>query len=260
MLSKIDATYIELRERIMLGDLPPGTSMTADDVVAHTGVSLSMARHLLVSLGVGGYLTKRGRAYVVSTFTREQIEEWRLALGAIVEIGALRLTLAGGARLQAVAESLEKDVRSHAVEDEAFFLGAMSFATIILGGRQSTLSELVEQFIPQAFFRLLWLSDIYAERTGFLVEAADSYLVAARAGDLDGVRKASRFFFDSTAPALHKLIEQMERKDFPKSAQYHALQAIEPQVSGLPTYTGSTKAARPLLGPLSDAGAAAHPL
>jgi len=56
------------------------------------------------------------------------------------------------------------------------------------------------------------------------------------------------------------LIEQMERKDFPKSAQYHALQAIEPQVSGLPTYTGSTKAARPLLGPLSDAGAAAHPL
>ena len=61
---------------------------------------------------------------------------------------------------------------------------------------------MVEQFIPQAFFRLLWLSDIYAERTGFLVEAADSYLVAARAGDLDGVRKASRFFFDSTAPAL----------------------------------------------------------
>ncbi|MFC6927340.1 hypothetical protein ACFQFS_10620, partial [Novosphingobium lubricantis] len=73
-------------------------------------------------------------------------------------------------------------------------------------------------------------------------------------------RWAPHSAYDSTAPALHKLIEQMERKDFPKSAQYHALQAIEPQVSGLPTYTGSTKAARPLLGPLSDSGAAAHPL
>lgn len=260
MLSKIDSTYLELRERIILGDLLPGSQMTADDIVAQTGVSLSMARHLLVSLGVGGYLTKRGRAYVVSTFTRAQVEEWRLALGAIVEIGAVRLALAGGARLQAVAECLDRDVRSHAVEDEAFFLGAMSFTTIILGGSQSALSELVEQFVPQAFFRLLWLSDIYAERTGFLVEAAESYLVAARSGDLDGVREASRFFFDSTAPALHKLIEQMERKAYPRDGKHHALQAIEPQISGMPTYTGSTKAVRPLLGPLSDTGAAAHPL
>lgn len=258
MLSKIDSTYLDLRERIMQGDLLPGTPMTADDVVAHTGVSLSMARHLLVSLGVGGYLTKRGRAYVVSTFTKAQVEEWRLALGAIVEIGALRLALAGGARLQAVAACLETDVRSH--EDEAFFLGAMAFTTIILGGQQSALSELVEQLIPQVFFRLLWLSDIYAEREGLLIEAAESYLVAARSGNLDGVRQASRFFFDSVAPALHKLIDRMELKDYPRDSKHHALQAIEPQISGLPTYAGSAKAVRPLLSPLSDAGSAAHPL
>ena len=86
-LSKIDATYIELRERILFGELAAGAPMYAEDIMRHTGVSLSMARQLLLSLGAGGYLKKSGRSYVVATFTKEQVEEWRLALCAIVEIG-----------------------------------------------------------------------------------------------------------------------------------------------------------------------------
>lgn len=253
MTSKIDATYIDLRERILFGDLSAGSPLWASDIVEHSNVSLPMARQLVLSLGVGGYLTRRGRGYVVATFTKEQVEEWRLTLGAIVEIGALRLALVGGAKLEAVAEFLDANVRSHDVEEEAFFIGAIAFTTVILGGRGSTLSELVEQLIPQAFFRLLWLSDVYAERTGFLVEASDRYLSAARAGDLDGVRAACRSFFDSVAPAVHMLIEQMAAGSYPKNEKQDGFQSIEPQISGMPTYTGSSRTVTPLFSPLSEA-------
>ncbi len=66
MQSKIDATYIELREKILFGELEPGSPMTFEHIIAHTGVSASMARELILSLGAGGYLTRRGRGHVVS--------------------------------------------------------------------------------------------------------------------------------------------------------------------------------------------------
>jgi DNA-binding GntR family transcriptional regulator len=252
MQSKIDATYIELRERILFGEFPAGTSMTFDDIAAHTGVSASMARQLLIALAVGGYITRSGRGSVVSTFTKEQVEEWRLALGAIVEIGALRLALVGGPKLEAAAAFLDQHVRDVSVDEEAFFVGSVAYTTVILGGNRSTLSQLVEQFIPQAFFRLLWLSDYYADRTGFLVEASDSYLVAARAGDLSGVRRAVRYFFDRTAPALHTLIEHMAVGEYPPRDKRDALHSIEPQITGIPTHTGSARAVTPLLSPLAQ--------
>ena len=258
MQSKIDATYIGLREKILFGEYSPGAPMTFDNIVEQTGVSASMARELIVSLSVGGYLTKRGRGHVVATFTEAQVEEWRLALGAIVEIGALRLALVGGEKLEAAAMFLDAKVRGVSVEEETFFLGAVAFATIILGGRGSALSELVEQFIPQAFFRLLWLSDFYAERTGFLVEASDQYLAAARARDLPAVRAASRYFFDATAPALHTLVEQMAAGFYPPNEKHDGFHTVEPKITGAPTYTGSARATAPLLGPLAQAGARAH--
>ena len=95
MQSKIESNYVELRERILFGELPAGTSMSSEDVIQLTGVSLSMARQLLLALGSAGYLTKTGRIYSVATFTREQVEEWRLTFASIVEIGALRLALSG---------------------------------------------------------------------------------------------------------------------------------------------------------------------
>ena len=106
MQSKIDATYIELREKILFGELEPRSPMTFEHIIEHTGVSASMARELILSLGAGGYLTRRGRGHVVSSFTNEQVEEWRLALGAIVEIGALRLALVGGETLDAAEQFL----------------------------------------------------------------------------------------------------------------------------------------------------------
>lgn len=253
MQSKIDATYIELRERILFGEFPAGTSMTFDDIVEHTGVSASMARQLLMALAVGGYVTRSGRGSVVAAFTKEQVEEWRLALCAIVEIGALRLALVGGQKLEAAAAFLDEHVRNVSVDDEAFFIGSVAYTTIILGGNRSTLSQLVEQFIPQAFFRLLWLSDHYADRTGFLVEASDTYLAAARSRDLSGVRSAVRYFFDRTAPALHTLIGELSAGKYPPKQKQHALHSIEPQITGIPTHTGSARAVIPLLSPLAQA-------
>lgn len=259
MQSKIDATYIELREKILFGELEPGSPMTFEHIIEHTGVSASMARELILSLGAGGYLTRRGRGHVVSSFTKEQVEEWRQALGAIVEIGALRLALIGGETLDAAEAFLDANVRDISHRQEDFFLGAVAFTNIILGGRGSTLSGLIEQFIPQAFFRLQWMSDVYAERTGYLVEASDRYLSAARAKDLEGVRQASRSFFDGTAPALHKLVDEMAAGSYPPKDRHDGFHTIEPKITGAPTYAGSARAITPLLSPLGARECDAHP-
>lgn len=262
MQSKTETTYLDLRERILLGDLTAGSPMSAEDVAELTGVSLSMARQIILALGAGGYLSKKGRSYVVTTFTKAQIEEWRIALSAIVEIGALRLALKGGESLAELAQYLEDNVRHVAVDDEAFFLNVLAFTTMILGGKSSTLSELAEQFIPQAYFRLLWLSDVYADRLGYFVEAADRFLTAARDRDLQEIRKATRYFFDSTAPALHALVEHLSSKTYPredprteKQGEFHTL---EPKITGAPNYADKSRAITPLFRQLVDSDLVAY--
>lgn len=252
MNSKVEQSFVELRERILFGEIPGGSPLTAEDVVTQLGVTLNMARQLLLSLGSTGYLTRRGRSYVVSTFSKEQVEEWRLALCAIVEIGALRLALDGEEKLRAVEQFLDARVRDVDVHNEAFFIGAMALTTFVLGGPRSTLAQLVEQFIPQAFFRLLWIADSYAERTGFLVEAGDRFLSAARSGDLEGIRQSVRFFFDGTAPSLYTLIDNMAGGSFPANEKTDGFQTIEPQISGMPTYAGSARATIPMLRPVTE--------
>ncbi|MDY7099453.1 MAG: hypothetical protein SXU28_15065, partial [Pseudomonadota bacterium] len=154
---------------------------------------------------------------------------------------------------------LNTNVRNLSHRQEDFFLGAVAFTTIILGGRGSALSQLVEQFIPQAFFRLQWLSDVYAERTGYLVEASDRYLEAARAKDMEAVRQASRSFFDGTAPALHKLADEMAAGSYPPKDRHDGFHTIEPKITGAPTYAGSARAMTPLLSPLGEREFDAHP-
>ena len=252
MNSKVDHSFVDLRERILFGEFPAGSPLFAEDIVSHLGVSMNMARQLLLSLGGAGYLTRRGRSYVVSTFTKEQVEEWRLALCAFVEIGAVRLALEGGGRLREAEQFLNASVRRVDVNHEDFFIGAMALTTMVLGGPRSTLAQLVEQFIPQAFFRLLWLSDAYADRTGFLVEAGDRFLPAARSGNLEAVREACRFFFDSTAPALYTLVNNMDVRSYPEKMKIDGFQSIEPDISGMPTYVGSMRSSTAMLRPLSE--------
>ena len=265
MNSKIDTAFIELREQILLGRLEPGSVLSSDDVVAATGVSKPSSKRLLRSLAAGGYLAKpRGTAgthrfdrYCVSSFDKAQIEEWRLALCAIVEIGALKLMLDQGTALQQARQYLEHYVRNVDVHNERFFLGAVGFTTIVLGGERSSLAQLVERCIPQAFFRMLWLSDVYADRTGYLVEAGDRFFEAAHARDVDGVRSSCRHFFDSVSPALHSLIEHIEAKSYPDNDREDGFQTIEPTISGRPIYTGTAKTVLPLLTPMSQTDLAA---
>ena len=88
--------------------------------------------------------------------------------------------------------------------------------------------------------------------SGFFVEAADKFLTAARSGDLEGVRKACRFFFDSTASSLFTLIEKMEARAYPEKVKVGGFQAIEPHISGMPTYAGSARATIPMLRPVTE--------
>lgn len=252
MRSKTDSTYLDLRERILFGELKPGTPFSAADMAEHYDLHINMARRLMVAMKVGGYLTRSGPSYVISTFTHTQVEEWRLALATVVEIGALRLALSPAHRLQPLADFVDRSIRDVPVDHEDFFLGAIGLTHIVLGGNNSTLSELVTQFIPQAFFRLLWLSDTYADRTGFLVEASDRFLAAAEEGDLARVRQASRFFFDGIAPSLRTLIEKRERGIYPGRDRKDGFQTIEHNIAGYPTHAGSSRTFTPVVLPLVE--------
>lgn len=252
MTTKAEAAYLDLRERILFGELPAGSPFSAKELMNLTGVNITMARKLLLSLKSGGYLTRSGPSYVISSFTIEQVEEWRVGLGAIVEIGALRMALERNGRLQSLTTFLNTHIRGVPVNQEAFFLGALGLTRIVLGGDQSALSNLVGQLVPQVFFRLLWMSDSYADRTGFLVEASDRFLVAAESGDLEGVRSASHHFFDGIAPALHKLVANMAEGIYPANNRKDGFQTIEAKITGVPTYADSSKAWLMMLEPLAD--------
>lgn len=260
MLSKTDATYLDLRERILFGELKAGAPYSAQDMAAHYGLHINMARRLLVALKVGGYLTRSGTSYVISTFSQSQVEEWRLSLGAIVEIGAVRLAQSGGGTLGPLAAFIDERIRNVPVNHEDFFLGAMGLTHIVLGGKESTLANLVSQFIPQAFFRLLWMADSYSVRTGFLVEASDRFLDAARTGDIAGVRVASRIFFDGIAPSLQTLIEKMGEGIYPVNDRQDGFQTIEDNIAGYPTYAGSSRTFTPIIEPLEEVGQVTLPL
>jgi DNA-binding GntR family transcriptional regulator len=251
MTTKSEATYVDLRERIMFGELKGGAPYSASDMVADYGIKINMARTLMVAMKMGGYLTRFGPSYVVSTFSHEQVEEWRLALGAIVEISALRMALSTGNWTEVLEDYVDDHVRDVPVDDEDFFHGAMGLLTIVLGGDHSTLSRIVSAYIPQAFFRLLWMSDFYAERTGFLVEACDRCLAAAKARNLADVRAASRHFFDGIAPPLHELIENMGKGVYPQNDRKDGFQTIENQASGQKTDPWSTVTYTPILNPLA---------
>ena len=253
MTSKSEATYIDVRERILFGELPAGSAFSAPELMALTGVNQTMAGRLLLSLKTGGYITRSGNSYVISSFTTQQVEEWGLALGSIVEIGALRIALGGEARLKPLVTFLETHLRDIPIDHEDFFLGAMGLTRIVLGGEHSCLSQLVQQFIPQVFFRLLWMSDYYAPRTGFLVESADRFVSAARAGDLNAVRAASRHFFDNIAPSLHTLVAKMGEGTYPPKVKKDGFLTIEAQITGMPTYANAIRAASLALTPLPDA-------
>jgi hypothetical protein len=159
-----------------------------------------------------------------------------------------------------LAQFIDERIRNVPVNHEDFFLGAMGLTHIVLGGKESTLANLVSQFIPQAFFRLLWMADSYAVRTGFLVEASDRFLDAAKSGDLAGVRAASRLFFDGIAPSLQMLIEKMDEGIYPVNDRQDGFQTIEDNIAGYPTYPGSSRTFMPIIEPLEEVGQAALPL
>ncbi|WP_155647205.1 hypothetical protein [Erythrobacter donghaensis] len=175
MTTKTHATYIDLRERILFGDLKAGDPYSSSDMMRDYGIVVGMARRILVSMKVGGYLTRSGPSYVVSSFSHEQVEEWRIGLGSLVEIGALRMTLSGGQWLEDFTRYVEKNIRHVSIDDEDFFQAAIGLTNMVLGGPNSTLAAIVDQFIPQVFFRLLWMADFYSERRGYLVEASDRF-------------------------------------------------------------------------------------
>lgn len=223
--------------------------MSSDEISRLTGVSQSMAKRLLLALNDGAYLTKTGkRSFEITTFSRDQVDEWHLALGAIIEIGALRMCLTGDSRIDTAEAFLEANLRNTSVEDEGYFMSAISLTTLILGGPRSSLPPLVEQIIPQAFFRLLWLATGLSNRGSYLVEVADRVITAARSKDLEGVRKSVRSFFDSTALALHGLIDLLAEGGPIPTPKTGGLQMIEPQLSGAPTHFGSSRMTVDLLG------------
>ena len=102
--SVVDDVHEALLERIVAGDLPPGTRLRQEALAEELGVSRTPLREALVRLaseGLVAFMPNRGATVALRDFTDMQ-QAWRARL--VIEPGAARLA----AELRA-ADSVERE-------------------------------------------------------------------------------------------------------------------------------------------------------
>ncbi|MET9021370.1 GntR family transcriptional regulator [Actinopolymorpha sp. NPDC004070] len=95
-----------LRARLLDGALPPGAHLSEEQLATEFGVGRYTVRAALRALVTAGLLTHvRHRGAFVPDLTIERVEEL-FGYRAVIELGALRLALAGGRDLAPVAAAV----------------------------------------------------------------------------------------------------------------------------------------------------------
>jgi len=92
-ISLSDQAIKKLKERILTGQLPPGSHFIADDIAQELGISRTPVRDALSKLASGGLVTYDGKAYVVASYTAKDIKEL-YAIRRILEVYAIREAIA----------------------------------------------------------------------------------------------------------------------------------------------------------------------
>lgn len=179
--SVVDQVHGELLERIVAGELPPGSRLRQEALAEELGVSRTPLREALarlVSEGLVEFVPNRG-ATVASRDFSDMEEAWRARL--VIEPGAARL--AAERRDPAAVERMQEIVgRQRSVADDitlSFALNREFHLALVAASANTHLLQ---------FCELLWLSRIGVPI--FARQARDRDQVLAWADDHEGIATA----------------------------------------------------------------------
>jgi DNA-binding GntR family transcriptional regulator len=179
--SVVDQVHAELLERIVAGELPPGSRLRQEALADELGVSRTPLREALarlVSEGLVEFVPNRG-ATVASRDFSDMEQAWRARL--VIEPGAARL--AAERREPAAIERMEQTVvRQRSVADDvtaSFALNREFHLTLVAASGNTHLLQ---------FCELLWLSRIGVPI--FARQARDREQVLAWADDHAAIAEA----------------------------------------------------------------------
>jgi DNA-binding GntR family transcriptional regulator len=105
----------KLKERILAGQIPPGSHFIADDVATELGISRTPVREALSKLVSEGLVTYDGKGYVVASYTAKDVREL-YPIRRILELYAIReaiahLTAGQISRYRRIYERAEKRIK-----------------------------------------------------------------------------------------------------------------------------------------------------
>lgn len=232
MASDIEEAYVSLRRKILYGEIPPGAPITVKIAAEDQDIVERKARLVLNALASDGYLYKTRFSFSVAVLSHEQIEEWRQLLCAFVEIGAGRLVLQGGERLEELCRHAEETLGKWKVGEERYYLAALALCALLLGGPTGGLSRLAGQLLPQVFFRLLWLADSQSGPNGLLLQSARRLIEVAPSRSVREAKAACWIYFDGIAEALHAQLDVRNQTAEPGELARKSNELIEPRLTG----------------------------
>lgn len=195
-----------IKERILSLDFPPGTRLVVDALAEDLGVSRTPVREGLKSLVSQGIVTYDGNSYVVTTYSRQDVEDLfaiRRALEALAAYqAAQRMSKKALRELRALCE----EGRRHIDEEDTEFLISMDMRfheMIAEGSGNPRLIRLLENLREQS-----WL----IRRWGFLPKLVEYVEMVTVAEHLAIVDKLEARDSESASRLMEEHLRQGEQR------------------------------------------------
>lgn len=213
--------YEELRERIVWGNLSPGSRLIEQELAGRLGVSRTPVREALRRLEQEGYVqydrdTGRSHSYV-APLTREDATELFLIIGAVEGLaarGAARLEPAVRTELSDRLEDLNRRLgqiaeTSRPNESEIFDLDRAFHGTYVDAGGGARLRSLHESIKPQAErYTRVYISALVSE-IHTSVEEHERIISGIKKGRANDAKTAVETNWRNAGSRLGRVIDQI---------------------------------------------------
>ncbi len=194
-----ELVYEEIKNKILKGEIAPGTRMMEEEIAENIGVSRTPIREAIRQLEKEGLVTLKPRkgAYVSDIIKKDMIEilEVRETMeGLAAGYAALRMTAEEKEKLSVVAEKFAEAVRNGKTE-EMISLDTEFHHLVVIGADNKTLTKMVEQLQEMVLrFRYLHYDDF--KRAELMVEEHKEILEAIDTSDEKRARNAAFVHID----------------------------------------------------------------
>jgi len=201
----------QLRRNIVLGKLPPGSSIKERDNATELGVSRTPLREAIRILALEGLVELRtARSPIVSVPTINQIADDVEVLLSVEqlsgELACIRATEADIANLQKIVDKMDKNFDTADPLD--MFEIDMSFHRAIAeASHNKSLSEIHRTFLAR-LWRARYLAAVQRRNRSRVIDHHSEIVSALRARDAPRVRKAIQVHLGKLREDIIRLIEQ----------------------------------------------------